>query len=76
MGYVDQVDGWMQSIERVLNIAIHNNVAQSIPLLDVYIQPSQMEKFHLFSIDRGAEMYAIGYQAAKEQLKALAEANV
>ena len=76
VGYVDQVDGWMQSIERVLNIAIHNNVAQSIPLLDVYIEPSQMEKFHLFSIDKGAEMYAIGYQAAKERLKSLAEANI
>jgi hypothetical protein len=35
-----------------------------------------MEKFHLFSIDKGAEMYAIGYQAAKERLKSLAEANI
>jgi NTE family protein len=70
VGPVDQVDGWMQSIERVLNIAIHNNVAQSIPLLDLYIVPSQMEKFHLFSLDKGGEMYDIGYQAAQAQLKA------
>ncbi len=71
VGPVTQVDGWMQSIERILNIAIHNNVAQSIPMLDVYIEPSQMEKFHLFSLDKGAEMYEIGYNAAQERLKTL-----
>lgn len=76
VGPVAQVDGWMQSIERVLNIAIHNNVAQSIPLLDLYIEPLQMEKFHLFSLDKGAEMYNIGYQAAQDRLKALVKANV
>ena len=76
VGPVTHVDGWMQSIERVLNIAIHNNVAQSIPLLDLYIEPSEMEKFHLFSLDKGAEMYDIGYAAAQVQLKAMDMSNV
>jgi NTE family protein len=76
VGPVAQVDGWMQSIERVLNIAIHNNVAQSIPMLDLYIEPSQMERFHLFSLDKGAEMYEIGYTAAQEKLKTLQTAKV
>jgi len=75
VGPVDHVNGWMQSIERVLNIAIHNNVAQSIPLLDLYIEPSQMEKFHLFSLNKGAEMYEIGYNETQERLKTLADAN-
>jgi hypothetical protein len=37
-------------------------------MFDLYIEPAQMETYHLFSLDKGEEMYQIGYQAARSAL--------
>lgn len=63
VGESGQVEGWMAGIERILNIAVHNNVAPQLSLLDAYIEPAGMEAFHLFSLDKGQEMFAMGYDA-------------
>ncbi|MFN3529862.1 MAG: patatin-like phospholipase family protein [Bacteroidia bacterium] len=68
VGQIEKIEGWMQSMERILNIAIHNNVAKSIPMCDLYIEPALMESYHLFSLDKGEEMYEIGYAATKQAL--------
>lgn len=65
VGETGQVDGWIAGIERILNIAVHNNVAPQIALLDAYIEPKDMQAFHLFSLDKGEEMFEMGYKAAK-----------
>lgn len=69
VGQIEKVEGWMEGIERVLNIAIHNNVAKSIPMCDLYIEPAAMTGFHLFSVGKGEEMYEVGYTAAKEKIQ-------
>lgn len=66
---IQQINGFMETVERVLNIAIHNNVAKSIPLLDHYLEPHKMQNYHLFSLDKGQEMYALGYAYAQDWLK-------
>lgn len=70
VGQIEKVEGWMEGIERILNIAIHNNVANSIPMCDLYIEPAAMTRYHLFSMDKGEEMYEVGYAAAQEKIKA------
>lgn len=68
VGESGEVDGWMASIERVLNIAVHNNVFPQLKLLDAYIEPKGMEAFHLFSLDKGKEMFDMGYESASQLL--------
>jgi NTE family protein len=64
VGETGEVAGWMAGIERVLNIAVHNNVAPQIKMLDAYIEPEGMAAFHLFSLDKGQEMFQMGYESA------------
>lgn len=66
---VEKVNGFMETVERVMNIAIHNNVAKSIPMLDIYLEPHKMQNYHLFSLDKSKEMYDIGYEYAIDWLK-------
>jgi len=65
------LDSWLQSLERVLNIAIQSNIQPEIGLCDVYIVPEGMEKFHLFSLGMGDRMYETGYRSALQQLEYL-----
>lgn len=71
VGETGEVNSWMEGIERVLNIAIHNNVAPQLGSLSWYIEPEEMMRFHLFSLDKGTEMYDIGYRAAQRALETL-----
>lgn len=71
VGQIEKVEGWMEGIERVLNIVIHNNVAKSIPMCDLYIEPEKMTRYHLFSLDKGEEMYEVGFTATQDKLKQL-----
>jgi NTE family protein len=57
-------DSWLQSLERVLNIAIQSNIEPEIGLCDVYVVPEGMQEFHLFSLGMGDRMYETGYQSA------------
>jgi len=72
VGESGEVDGWIAGIERILNIAVHNNVAPQLPLLDAYIEPTGMQAFHLFSLDKGQEMFEMGYTEAKRAMDSLA----
>ncbi|MBM3919227.1 MAG: patatin-like phospholipase family protein [Sphingomonadales bacterium] len=64
-------DSWLQSLERVLNIAIQSNIEPEIGLCDVYIVPEGMQEFHLFSLGMGDRMYEAGYQSAARHLDQL-----
>jgi NTE family protein len=66
---VEGVNGFMETVERVLNIAIHNNVAKSIPMIDLYLEPRKMQEYHLFSLDKGKEMYQLCYEFARQLLQ-------
>ena len=61
-------DSWLQSLERVLNIAIQSNIEPEIGLCDVYIVPEGMQEFHLFSLGMGDRMFDAGYNSALRQL--------
>jgi NTE family protein len=66
---VEKVNGFMETVERVMNIAIHNNVAKSIPMLDIYLEPHKMQNYHLFSLNKSKEMYQVGYEYTIDWLK-------
>ncbi len=66
---VDKVIGFMETVERVMNIAIYNNVAKSIPMLDIYLEPHKMQAYHLFSLDKTREMFEVGYAYTVEWLR-------
>jgi len=61
-------DSWLQSLERILNIAIQSNIEPQIGLCDDYIEPGNMQEFHLFSLGMGDRMFETGYQSAKKYL--------
>jgi len=57
-------------IERSLLIAISANTQHSMDLCDLTIRPPSMDRFTVFDIAKGLEIYQYGYRFTKENFKA------
>ena len=66
-----QATNFSNVTERALMLAITRNVVLSKELCDLIIEPVDLKSFKVMDISKVKDIYGIGYQAAKEQIKSL-----
>jgi len=66
-----QSTGFRKLIERTMLMAINGNVNESKKQCDFVIEPEELKKFGGFEINKAEKIFAIGYEAAKKEMKAL-----
>lgn len=57
--------GYIEIMERTLQIALHNNVRKQKERCDVYIEPPEMSRFKIFDFNKMDEIYQFGYAYAQ-----------
>lgn len=61
--------GMVNVADRILNIALNKMNEHKIPSFDIYIEPSELNKYSMFEASQGKKMFDIGYKEARKVLK-------
>jgi NTE family protein len=61
---------------RTLQISVNANIYQELAKVNLFIEPSGMDKYSLFNVSKGTEMFELAYQFTKNKLNALADVGL
>nr|MBA3901829.1 patatin-like phospholipase family protein [Bacteroidota bacterium] len=70
------IDSKSNYAERAVDIIVNNNIKQSIAQCTLYMEPPEMKNFSLTDIGKADEMFAVGYDYAKENIALISELMV
>ena len=68
-GTVETLKGVRETIERVVVLAINQNVKPELELCDYLLDPPDMQNYSLFDFHKAAELIEAGYQYTLRQIE-------
>jgi NTE family protein len=60
--------GLRLSIDRSMHIIVRNNILHSIKKCDVFIEPPELVKYHVFELEKADELVKVGYEYVKTKV--------
>ncbi len=69
VGYEAEISGLIQIAERAFMLSMSKEVNEKSKKFDVFIAPLELKNFGILDPEQGKEIYKIGYNATKEELK-------
>jgi len=61
--------GLVENIDRSMHIIVGNNIRSSIKSCDVFIEPPQLDKYHILETAKAAEIIQVGYDYTKRYVR-------
>ena len=65
VGKLNKINGLTHIAERSFHLAIAAEVARKKELFDYFIEPEKLQKYGMFDLKKGNQIFQIGYEAAR-----------
>jgi NTE family protein len=69
VGYQDSFTNLFLIAERTFSLGVSKDIKAKSRKFDLFIEPPELEKFHILNPDKAKEIYEIGYMSTKKALK-------
>ncbi|TAL80171.1 MAG: patatin [Bacteroidetes bacterium] len=69
VGYIDKISGLISIAERTFMLSMSKEIIEKAKKFDLFVAPPELGNYKILNREKAAELFKVGYKAAKEKLK-------